>query len=167
MAERIILEKSTCDNRICHEHVEPYAHKEPLWYICAEVKWPTQRAYFRETQRETRLRLIYARALPLKIRTAQLSFAQLGDFRTAWSVTDVIFYPHHAPDKSIRAFSEAGGIKREWKREERAIHEVDNPRWRVIPSQHDTACVLIANEKRKKKILAVQFETRAQRTTFT
>lgn len=27
-ADGIILEKSMCDNRICHGHVEPRAHKE-------------------------------------------------------------------------------------------------------------------------------------------
>lgn len=41
-----------CDNHICHEHVEPRAHKESLWYICAEVKWRMQKAYFRKTFRK-------------------------------------------------------------------------------------------------------------------
>lgn len=69
-------------------------------YIFAKVERPTQaksvyfRGAFRKGKREARL--IYARALPLKIRDARLSLAQLGDFRTARSMTDVIFYPRRA-----------------------------------------------------------------------
>jgi len=106
------------------------------------------------SQGETRLRLIYARALLLKIRDARLFFAQLGDFRTTRSMTDVIFYPH--PIRQIKVSARFRRQRERKKREEReretekrAIHEVDNPRRRVIPSQRDAARVLIANGKKK------------------
>lgn len=162
MVKHSILEKSTCDNRICHEHVEPYAHKEPLWYICTEVKWPTQRAYFRRGKRGSG----WYMPEPYPWKSGTLSSPshnwEIFERPDPWQTS---FFIPTTRQIRVSAFSAAAGIKREWKREVRAIHEVDNPRWRVIASQHDTACVLIANGK--KKILAVQFETRARRTTFT
>lgn len=148
MTKHIVLEQ--CDNRICHEHVEPCAHKESLWYICAEVKWPTQRAYFREMFRKGKRGpgWYMPEPYPWKSRTLDSPYNwKIFKRSDPWHTS--FFYPHHASDKSIRVFRRQQE-KRGWKREEWVIHEVDNPRRKVIPSQHDAVRVLIANEKKTR-----------------